>query len=125
MTDKDRGLSIAVDEVADGTLVVALEGELDLATAPALVARFDALRGRAASCIVVDVSRVTFIDSSGLNALVSAARPVPGRLVVAAPSAHIARVLDIVRLGDVIEVEPTVEGAVRNASRIATDGEVA
>ena len=126
MTEDDRALSIDVNEVADGIVVVQLAGELDLATAPELVDRLAVVRSRSASRIVVDVSRLTFVDSSGLNALVAAARPANGRLVVAAPSPHLARVLDIVRLGEVVEIEPTVEAALRSAGATdATDGEAA
>ena len=54
-------------------VVLTLVGELDLATAPVLQERLDAaLRGKAA--VVIDLSRLRFIDSSGLGMLVQAER---------------------------------------------------
>ena len=51
------------------SLIVTLRGELDVATAPALAARFDRLLSDRPGQIVVDVSRLTFIDAAGLRLL--------------------------------------------------------
>ena len=51
-----------------GKVVVAVAGEVDLATAPQLAA---CLLDRTDRDVVVDLSRVTFLDSSGLSALVA------------------------------------------------------
>jgi anti-anti-sigma factor len=54
-------------------VVLTLGGELDLATVPVLQERLDhARRGKAA--VVIDLSRLRFIDSSGLDLLVRAER---------------------------------------------------
>ena len=50
----------------DGTAVVLVVGEVDLATSPQLRACLVALDG----AVVVDLSGVGFLDSSGLNALI-------------------------------------------------------
>jgi anti-sigma B factor antagonist len=52
----------------DGTVTVVPEGELDLATAPALD---EALRreAMASKAIVLDLRRLTFIDSTGVSLL--------------------------------------------------------
>jgi anti-anti-sigma factor len=63
--------------------VLTLDGELDLATAPLLQKPVDrAIRGKGA--VVIDLSRLRFIDSSGLNVLVMAERQLraSGRLLV-------------------------------------------
>jgi anti-sigma B factor antagonist len=58
----------------EDSLAVRLAGELDIATAPALEsAQLHALDSGAAS-IVVDLERVSFIDSMGMRVLVWAAR---------------------------------------------------
>jgi anti-sigma B factor antagonist len=51
-------------------LVVALEGELDLATAPELESELRTLVELGASRIVVDLTPATFIDASTLGVLV-------------------------------------------------------
>ncbi|HET7048968.1 MAG TPA: STAS domain-containing protein [Solirubrobacteraceae bacterium] len=54
-------------------VVLTLRGELDLATAPVLQERLDhAMRGKAA--VVIDLSRLRFIGSCGLDLLVRAER---------------------------------------------------
>ncbi|MFC4036131.1 STAS domain-containing protein [Streptomyces polygonati] len=58
----------------DDRATVFLEGEIDLATAPAVgVALHDCL-SRAADSIDVDLTRLTFCDASGLNVFLAATR---------------------------------------------------
>ena len=54
---------------ANGTLRLSLTGELDFATAPVLEDRLARLRARK-SPVSLDLSRVAFIDSTGLRLLI-------------------------------------------------------
>lgn len=88
--------------------IVALRGELDLVTAEGLT---DALVEIAGSTLVVDLSDLTFMDSSGIGALVVARRRImssgQGELVLARPGANVRKVLDIVGLSDwIVEWSP-------------------
>jgi anti-sigma B factor antagonist len=56
------------------TWAVTVSGELDLATAPQLEAVFEALEPARSDRVVVDLEAVTFLDSSGIRALVRAKR---------------------------------------------------
>ncbi|MEA2373340.1 MAG: anti-sigma factor antagonist [Solirubrobacteraceae bacterium] len=56
----------------DGGLVITAEGELDLSTAPLLDAAVLAAEATGAAIITVDIDAVTFIDSTGLRALIEA-----------------------------------------------------
>jgi anti-anti-sigma factor len=72
-----------------------LAGELDMATAEELLA---AIRERAEHVrMTLDFSGITFMDSSGLRALLEAAkdREGDGALVVLDPSPQVRRVLEI------------------------------
>jgi anti-anti-sigma factor len=73
-----------------------LEGELDLATAKDLLV---AIRDRpgAEARLTLDFSGITFMDSSGLRALLEAARDREDGdlLVILDPSPQVRRVLDI------------------------------
>ena len=60
-----------ISRLADGT-GVKLAGDLDLHTAPELTAALRALRKAGDVCL--DMTEVTFIDSSGLSAILSFAR---------------------------------------------------
>ncbi len=54
----------------DGSIILKVDGDLDLATAPLLDEQLDCAAGSDATMIVVDLAQVEFIDSSGLHVLV-------------------------------------------------------
>jgi anti-sigma B factor antagonist len=59
------------DRAEGGRHVIALTGELDIASAPALETKVGELCGDGAAAIVIDLSQLTFIDSTGLRTLLS------------------------------------------------------
>ena len=61
-------LSIRGDREGD-RYTLGLTGELDIASAPALEAKARQLFAEGAQQLVLDLSRLEFIDSSGLNAI--------------------------------------------------------
>ncbi len=64
---------IVLDDAAGDVVVVVVEGEHDIYTAPTLRERLDEAIGRGAG-IVVDLTGATFVDSSVLGALLDARR---------------------------------------------------
>ena len=80
--------------------VVVLHGELDIVSADGLA---DALVEIAGSTLVVDLSGLTFMDCSGIDALVVARDRILadglGQLVVTRPTAIVRKTLEIVGLG--------------------------
>jgi anti-anti-sigma factor len=93
--------------------VLHVRGDVDLATAPKLQAALEELDTGA---VVVDLTEVTFLDSSGLSALVQARKRLTEgptgatfRLVVARPS--IRRVLEVTGLTQVFTVCETLDEA--------------
>jgi anti-anti-sigma factor len=77
-----------------------LAGELDLNEADDLSARL-AVEGEGRGDLTLDVSQLTFIDSTGLRELLRAAESLAGRgnLVLRSPSPPVRRVLDQMGLG--------------------------
>jgi anti-anti-sigma factor len=75
-----------------------LIGELDLATVPALEAALDTLAGQGP--LTLDLAELTFIDSSGLHAIMRFAPSLNGNgpMTLANPSAFVSRLLEIVQL---------------------------
>jgi anti-anti-sigma factor len=104
---------VAVDDV-DGVPVLSLQGELDIASSSDLPTRLVGLAQASPPRLVVDLADLSFIDSSGVNALVETARAVQldgGSIAFAAATPQVGRVLELVRLQDVVPLEPTVPSA--------------
>lgn len=85
-----------------GKRVVVAGGEVDLAVADRLAA---ACAGEEEP--IVDLSAVSFIDSSGLGALLKAGRDSAVTLV--APSTPVLRLLEITKVGDRFRIVDSVE----------------
>jgi anti-sigma B factor antagonist len=103
----------------DTETIVCVTGDVDLVTAAALrTALVDALPGTRR--LTVDVAGMTFIDSSGLSALVDAhhrAQEAGAHLTIRHPSSMLQRLLHITRLETLLTVEdsgpaalPTTDG---------------
>ncbi len=89
---------------------VVLEGELDLASAPALREQLDAVVEAGTGNVEIDMADVTFCDSSALSELLVAARRLEEngrRLQVVNPSEFCAHLLQLSGLTDVFGAEPT------------------
>lgn len=97
--------SIGVATTAEGDRhVLRVSGDLDLATAPELVAAGEAVASSGAR-IEMDLTDVTYIDSSGLRALIlvqRAAEKAGGTAVVTAASDLIDRVISTSGLSEML-----------------------
>ncbi|SEG73148.1 anti-sigma B factor antagonist [Thermomonospora echinospora] len=90
--------------------VVAIEGELDIASAAALREKLFAEFRRARAAVVLDLSGVSFCDAAGLSVLVAArrrARLLGLSLSLAAPRPSMSRLLQITGLQRSFDVCPT------------------
>jgi anti-anti-sigma factor len=85
----------------DGT-VVRVEGDVDLATAPALESLLAATDREAA--VLVDLSAVRFMDCSGLTVLLRARRHNAGRLALRAPPPSLLRILAALDIEDAFRI---------------------
>jgi anti-sigma B factor antagonist len=106
---------IEVGEPSGGVLVLALEGEFDMASAPALREQLAAARTAAAHGVVLDFSRVSFVDASGLRELLRACtafREEGKRLTVAAPRPAVIRLFELTGASELIRTAPTLERAI-------------
>ncbi|MFF2721285.1 STAS domain-containing protein [Streptomyces sp. NPDC058011] len=99
----------------EGHLALAqVSGELDMATAPHLRAHALALIEQGHRHLILDLSAVTFCDSSGFNALVGifrCAQAADGTLVLATVPGRLARLLDLTGLNAVLPAHPTAAHA--------------
>lgn len=91
----------------DGEAIVSVRGEVDVVTVGQLRAVLQPLAVAGPGRIVVDVSEVSFIDSTGLGVLVGALERTRGRgaeLVLRGPGASTRKILEITGLDVVFAV---------------------
>jgi anti-sigma B factor antagonist len=116
---------IVIDDSAGDVVVVLVEGEHDIYTAPTLRDRLDEALGRGEG-IVVDLTGATFVDSSVLGALLDARRRAlesgQGFVVCVAETVEpgVQRILDITGLVPVLPVlrvrDEAIDAARENGS---------
>ena len=100
----------------DDVVVARLTGELDISGADSVGRRIAEAVPSSARGVVVDMSGLEFIDSSGVSMLFTLARRVVSRRqelrVVAPAGTPVARVLDIVEFDRAAPVHPDLDSAV-------------
>jgi anti-anti-sigma factor len=97
-----------------GITVAELAGDLDIASASALREQFLGLLRPGSGRLVIDLSKVSFCDASGLAVLVNTARRASllgGFLRLAAVSPQVGRVLQLTGLHRSLAIFPTVQAA--------------
>jgi anti-sigma B factor antagonist len=116
-------LHIDLTTAKDGsTLVFALSGSLDIATSPSIRAALtDASAGR--QDVIVDLSLLEFLDSTGLGAMIGAHRRATengGTLRLVVREGPILRLLNITGLIRVLPVYHTLDDALADRNRVAS-----
>jgi anti-sigma B factor antagonist len=94
--------------------VVTVSGDIDMSTAPQLDEHLTELSDGGARAIVVELSKVDFLDSSALGALVGVHKHVAaagGTLKLVCSHPKIERIFAITRLTEVIPVFVTLDDA--------------
>jgi anti-anti-sigma factor len=94
-------------EDRDGLVHVALLGELDLSTVAKVQEELRRIEASAPATVVVDLSKLTFLDSTGLRCLVTAderAREEGRRMVIVRGPDAVQRVFAITRLEERLEM---------------------
>ena len=93
-----------ITESEDGSTIYAI-GEFDVLTSGALVAAITEHRRKTART-QLDLSRVTFLDSAGIGALVRSKARHAADLIIHSPSAIVESVLRITGLHDLLLDDP-------------------
>ena len=99
--------------------VLAVSGEVDVYTAPALRDRIADLLDSGQQRLVIDLGGVEFLDSTGLGVLVAGlnrAREVGGSLSLVCPQERVLKLFRITGLDEVFTVHSTVDEALASSS---------
>jgi anti-sigma B factor antagonist len=102
------------DAVSGGRHVLMLSGELDIASAPELTAILAHLSSNRTRQVLIDLSRLNFMDSSGLQALLAAKElcAVQGCEFMLVPGPRqVQRVFEVCGLLDVLSFETPEAGS--------------
>jgi anti-sigma B factor antagonist len=105
-TTEEQGLSMVLHE-AGVTPVLQLVGELDISSAPALRERLMQLLA-ADGDVIVDLSTLSFMDSSGISVLIVAHKrsaEKSRKLTLRSPRGSVAKVLEVSGTDQVFNIE--------------------
>lgn len=100
--------------VADGAVVVAAQGEVDLYSSPELRHEIAHWAQKKMRSLIVDLGAVTYMDSSGIATLVEGlqlARRYGGKFRIARPGPSIQEVLRFAHLDKIFPIFDSVEEA--------------
>jgi anti-sigma B factor antagonist len=107
-------LEVQMRQTDSGVTVVAPNGRLDVAGAPALKEAIGNAVKDGPPRLVIDMEGVSFVDSTGLGSVIAALKLVrssKGDLRLAAPNQQVRVVLELTTLDRVFAYYPTVEDA--------------
>lgn len=106
------------EEQIDGAVVLSVAGELDVAAAPALSEKLNHLIRTGAGDVVVDLRRVSFVDSTGLAVLLNALRRLTRarrRMAVVIGNGAVQRAFEVTRLHWTFDVFDSVDSALERS----------
>jgi anti-sigma B factor antagonist len=113
-------LRLRTAQIADRVFLIEVEGELDVYSSYALLRTVEQVAERDASVVVVDLSRTTFIDSTGLGVLVAGTKLMRNRgdeLLLAGTTPATTAALTSAGLESFFSISPTVADAVALAAQ--------
>jgi anti-sigma B factor antagonist len=110
------------------TRVIAVSGEIHVTTAPEFSLRLNDAITAGTRGVVIDMSGVEFIDSTGLSVLLNGLRRVTradGMLSLVVSNPTVMRLFEITKLDSTFDIQPTREAAlarVQAAGAASSDG---
>jgi anti-sigma B factor antagonist len=94
--------------------VLALKGEIDLHVSPVITASLQSMVKKKPKRLVVDLSKVNYIDSSGLATLIETMQNVEeygGKFALAGLQENVRTIFEISRLDQVFQIFPDADAA--------------
>jgi anti-sigma B factor antagonist len=107
-------MEIHMTDSGQGAAVLGLEGRLNMVAAPRMRAAIDQAVAGGSTRLVIDLADVTFMDSSGLGALIAGlkqTRQAGGDLRITSAQEQVLTVLRLTNLDRVLKPYDSVEAA--------------
>jgi anti-sigma B factor antagonist len=101
------------------TRVISVSGEIHVTTAPEFSQRLNDAIAAGTRGVVIDMSGVEFIDSTGLSVLLNGLRRVTranGRLALVVSNPTVLRLFQITKLDSTFDIQPTREDALERVT---------
>ena len=114
---------VTEEDVDDTTRIIDASGEIHVSTAPRFSERLNAAIADGKTSLVLDFSRVEFIDSTGLSVLLNGLRRLTrrkGALSLVCTNPTVLRLFEITRLDSTFDIVGTREEAL---AHVAAAGE--
>lgn len=108
-------MKYSVDKQERYCLVILHEEKLDTTLAPKLKSELITLHAEGIKNIILDISEVKYIDSSGLSSLLVGNRILEedgGIFVISSPTEHVQKLIKISQLDNVLHILPSRQEAV-------------
>jgi anti-sigma B factor antagonist len=115
---------VTEEDVGDHTRILDAAGEIHVSTAPRFSERLNAAIADGKTALVLDFSRVEFIDSTGLSVLLNGLRRLTrrkGSLVLVCTNPTVLRLFEITRLDSTFDIVGTREQALEHVSSNGSD----
>jgi anti-sigma B factor antagonist len=100
--------------LAEGQSVLPLEGEIDLHVSPRIAAALREIIAQKPTQLLVDLSRVTYVDSSGLAVLIEAMQSLEqagGKFGIVGMQNTVRSIFEMARLDQVFRIFPDMAAA--------------
>jgi anti-sigma B factor antagonist len=126
MTSVSDTLHVTVQHTGEGLAVVAVAGDVDLHTASALSAHALAVVEQGVPHLVLDLTHVDFVDSTGLSTLIHllhATQQAGGSLRLAEVPDRLLRMITMTGISQLLPVHATVADAVAGRTAAGTSGD--
>jgi anti-sigma B factor antagonist len=113
------------EEVLDEkTVQLRVRGEIHATTAPEFSERLNDAIATGKTGVILDLTGVEFIDSTGLSVLLNGLRRVTrvrGTMVLACANPTVLRLFEITKLDSTFEILPTCDEAIARLRQVAAD----
>ena len=111
---------LSEEDLDDRTHIIAVSGEIHVSTAPDFSRLLNDAIGRGKTAVVLDLSDVEFIDSTGLSVLLNGLRRVTrahGRMALIVTNPTVLRLFHITRLDSTFYIAGSRAGALAIVER--------
>jgi anti-sigma B factor antagonist len=116
MPRTEPDLAVTLESKGEGQSLLSVSGELDYNTAPQLRAELDAVSLHPGGILIIDLSGLTYCDSTGISVMVGAqqrAKAAGTALALAGVNPDIIRIFRVISLHQVFSFYENVEAATR------------